>query len=85
VPVNEWHGWFGTYAGLAFVTVATLPVAALIETARYVLRLDRVSSFDDVLLNTAGVTCSAFPRLGRTRFVPAERVIVTRKSEESSR
>jgi glycopeptide antibiotics resistance protein len=50
------------FAALASVT-RILAVAAgcsvLIETAQYVLRLDRVSSVDDVLLNAAGAGLAA--------------------------
>ena len=43
--------------------------SVLIETAQYVLRLDRVSSVDDVLLNTAGAGLAALAshRWWRTR------------------
>lgn len=27
--INGWHGWFGTFTGVAVITVAALPVAAL--------------------------------------------------------
>jgi glycopeptide antibiotics resistance protein len=57
----------GFLAPVRFVTLASLPrvvalaasCSALIETAQYVLRLDRVSSVDDVLLNTAGAGLAA--------------------------
>ena len=57
----------GFLAPLRFTALASLPrilaLAAagsvLIETAQYVLSLDRVSSVDDVLLNTAGAGLAA--------------------------
>ena len=57
----------GLLAPLRFAALASVPrvlaVAAcgstLIETAQYVLRLDRVSSVDDVLLNTLGAGLAA--------------------------
>lgn len=53
---------FGFFAPMRFAALASIPrilaVAAagsvLIETAQYALHLGRVSSIDDVLLNTAG-------------------------------
>jgi hypothetical protein len=52
----------GFFAPLRFATLASVPrilalaagCSALVETAQYVLWLDRVSSVDDVLLNAAG-------------------------------
>ncbi|MEV0991096.1 VanZ family protein [Streptomyces sp. NPDC049949] len=52
----------GAFAPMRFAAVASLPrilalgagCSALVETAQYVLRLDRVSSVDDVLVNAAG-------------------------------
>lgn len=57
----------GFLAPVAFRTLASMPrvlalaatCSATIETAQYVLRLDRVSSVDDVLLNTAGAGLAA--------------------------
>jgi hypothetical protein len=57
----------GFLAPVRFAALASLPrilaLAAvgstLIETAQYVLQLDRVSSVDDVLLNTAGAGLAA--------------------------
>ncbi len=57
----------GLLAPVRFAALASLPrilaLAAvgstLIETAQYVLQLDRVSSVDDVLLNTAGAGLAA--------------------------
>jgi glycopeptide antibiotics resistance protein len=69
---------FGFLAPLRFARLASVPritvlaagASALIETAQYVLRLDRVSSVDDVLLNAAGGGLAALVSLactGRTR------------------
>jgi hypothetical protein len=52
----------GFFAPMRFAALASLPrilalgagCSILIETAQYVLRLDRVSSIDDVLVNTIG-------------------------------
>ena len=57
----------GFFAPLRFTTLASVPrilalaagCSVLVETAQYVLRLDRVSSVDDVLLNTAGAGLAA--------------------------
>jgi len=57
----------GFLAPLRFRALASLPrilllgavCSALIEIAQYVLRLDRVSSVDDILLNTAGAGLAA--------------------------
>jgi glycopeptide antibiotics resistance protein len=57
-------GFFGPirFTALASVRRVLLPAAAcstLIEVSQYVFRLDRVSSVDDVLLNTAGAGLAA--------------------------
>ncbi|WP_433825866.1 VanZ family protein [Actinoplanes sp. CA-015351] len=57
-------GFFGPirFAALASVTRVLLLAAGcsvLVEVAQYALRLDRVSSVDDVLLNTAGAGLAA--------------------------
>jgi hypothetical protein len=52
----------GFFAPMRFLALASVPrilalgagCSALVETAQYVLRLDRVSSVDDVLVNAAG-------------------------------
>ncbi|MEU6314250.1 VanZ family protein [Streptomyces sp. NPDC047014] len=52
----------GFFAPIRFTALASLPrilalgagCSVLVETAQYVLRLDRVSSVDDVLVNAAG-------------------------------
>jgi len=61
----------GFFAPLRFATLASVPrilalaagCSVLLETAQYVLRLDRVSSVDDVLLNTAGAGLAALASL----------------------
>jgi VanZ like family len=57
----------GFFAPMRFAALASLPrilalgagCSVLIETAQYVLRLDRVSSVDDVLVNAAGAVLAA--------------------------
>jgi hypothetical protein len=57
----------GFLAPLRFAVLASVPrilalaagLSILVETAQYVLRLDRVSSVDDVLLNAAGAGLAA--------------------------
>jgi VanZ like family len=57
----------GFLVPLRFAALASLPrvlalaagCSVLVETAQYVLRLDRVSSVDDVLLNTVGAGLAA--------------------------
>ncbi|MGW1988227.1 VanZ family protein [Streptomyces collinus] len=57
----------GFFAPMRCAALASLPrllalgagCSALVETAQYVLRLDRVSSVDDVLVNTAGAVLAA--------------------------
>ncbi|OLT16187.1 teicoplanin resistance protein VanZ [Pseudonocardia sp. CNS-139] len=57
----------GFFAPLRFAALASLPrvlvlaasCSVLVEVAQYVLRLDRVSSVDDVLLNAAGAGLAA--------------------------
>jgi hypothetical protein len=57
----------GFFAPIRFAALASLPrilalaagCSVLIETAQYVFRLDRVSSVDDVLVNTAGAVLAA--------------------------
>jgi glycopeptide antibiotics resistance protein len=57
----------GFFAPQRFVALASLPrilalaagCSVLVEAAQYVLRLDRVSSVDDVLLNAAGAGLAA--------------------------
>ena len=57
----------GFFVPLRFAALASVPrilalaasCSVLVETLQYVLRLDRVSSVDDVLLNTAGAGLAA--------------------------
>ncbi|MEU4472129.1 VanZ family protein [Micromonospora sp. NPDC023888] len=57
----------GFFAPLRFAVLASVPrivalaagCSVLVEAAQYVLRLDRVSSVDDVLLNAAGAGLAA--------------------------
>ncbi|WP_410788420.1 VanZ family protein [Kribbella sp. C-35] len=57
----------GFFVPLRFSALASIPrvlalaagCSVLVEVAQYVLRLDRVSSVDDVLLNTAGAGLAA--------------------------
>ncbi|MFY1695937.1 VanZ family protein [Solwaraspora sp. WMMA2101] len=57
----------GFFVPLRFAALASVPrvlalaagCSVLVETAQYVLPLDRVSSVDDVLLNTAGAGLAA--------------------------
>ena len=57
----------GFFAPLRFAALASVPrilaigagCSVLVEVAQYVLQLDRVSSVDDVLLNTAGAGLAA--------------------------
>jgi VanZ like family len=57
----------GFFAPLRFAVLASVPrilvfaagCSVLIETTQYVLQLDRVSSVDDVLLNTVGAGLAA--------------------------
>jgi hypothetical protein len=80
----------GFFAPIRFAAVASLPrilalaagCSVLVETAQYVLRLDRVSSVDDVLVNAAGAvlaglasrrwwrTTAQKPSEGRRHVVP---------------
>lgn len=57
----------GFFAPIRFTALASMPrilalgagCSIMIETAQYVLRLDRVSSVDDVLVNAAGAVLAA--------------------------
>jgi hypothetical protein len=74
----------GFFAPLRFPALASLPRilllaaggSALVETAQYVLQLDRVSSVDDVLLNAAGagLTALASRPWWRTAAKPSDRL-----------
>jgi glycopeptide antibiotics resistance protein len=50
---------FAALASLARILAFAAGCSVLVEVAQYVLRLDRVSSVDDVLLNTAGAGLAA--------------------------
>jgi hypothetical protein len=50
---------FAALASLARIAALAAGCSTLVETAQYVLQLDRVSSVDDVLLNTAGAAAAA--------------------------
>ncbi|MEV5545958.1 VanZ family protein [Streptomyces sp. NPDC052309] len=74
----------GFFAPMRFAALASLPrilalgagCSVLVETAQYVLRLDRVSSVDDVLVNAAGAVLAALAsrRWWRTTaMVPSDR------------
>ncbi|WP_425540868.1 VanZ family protein [Streptomyces coeruleorubidus] len=57
----------GFFGPMRFAALASVPrilalgagCSVLVETAQYVLRLDRVSSVDDVLVNAAGAVLAA--------------------------
>ena len=57
----------GFFAPVRFAALASVPrilalaagCSVLVEAAQYVLRLDRVSSVDEILLNTAGAGLAA--------------------------
>lgn len=66
---------FARLASLARVLAVAAAASVLIEVAQHVLRLDRVSSVDDVLLNTAGAGLAALASLpwwsgGRVSYRP---------------
>jgi hypothetical protein len=76
----------GFLAPVRFAALASVPrivalaasLSVVVEIAQYVLRLDRVSSVDDVLLNAAGAGLAALasrrwwrPAHGRVRPAPA--------------
>ncbi|MFG2332592.1 VanZ family protein [Streptomyces sp. NPDC048604] len=71
----------GFFAPIRFGALASVPrilalgagCSVLVETAQYVLRLDRVSSVDDVLVNAAGAVLAglASRRWWRHRHTPA--------------
>ncbi|WP_329051288.1 VanZ family protein [Amycolatopsis sp. NBC_01488] len=75
MPVSQIVGNLLVFAALGFfvplrfaasvprVLVLAASCSVLVETAQYVLRLDRVSSVDDVLLNTAGAGLAALVSL----------------------
>ena len=71
----------GFFAPIRFAALASVPrilalaagCSVLVEVLQYVLRLDRVSSVDDVLLNAAGAGLAALAsrRWWRTRVSAA--------------
>ena len=58
---------FAALASVPRVTALAAALSALIETAQYVLRLDRVSSVDDILLNAAGAGLASIVSLASLR------------------
>ncbi|MFI8916606.1 VanZ family protein [Streptomyces sp. NPDC053513] len=70
----------GFFAPMRFGAVASVPrvlalgagCSVLVETAQYVLRLDRVSSVDDVLVNAAGAVLAALASRRWWRGAPAD-------------
>jgi hypothetical protein len=77
----------GFFAPLRFAALASVPrilalaagCSVLVETAQYVLQLDRVSSVDDVLLNAAGAGLAALAsrrwwRTAAAASSPAQRI-----------
>ncbi len=77
----------GFFAPLRFAALASVPrilalgagCSALVETAQYVLWLDRVSSVDDILLNAAGAGLAALASRRWWRTEAGERL--RRRSE----
>ncbi|MEU4091625.1 VanZ family protein [Streptomyces sp. NPDC026673] len=73
----------GFFAPMRFAALASVPrilalgagCSVLVETAQYVLRLDRVSSVDDLLVNAAGAVLAALAsrRWWRTAAAPSDR------------
>lgn len=70
----------GFFAPMRFAALASLPrvlalgagCSTLVEVAQYVLRLDRVSSVDDVLVNTVGAVLAALASRRWWRTAPQE-------------
>jgi len=79
----------GLFAPVRWSALATLPRIALlagacsttIEVAQHVLRLDRVSSVDDILLNAAGATMAAI--LSRPWWAHHRRATAARQQQPS--
>lgn len=70
---------FPALASVPRVTALAAGSSSLIETAQYVLRLDRVSSVDDVLLNAAGAALASVVSLASvTSYRVASRVRASR-------
>jgi hypothetical protein len=74
---------FRSLASLTRISALAAACSILIETAQYVLRLDRVSSIDDVLLNTAGAALAAIA--SRPFWQPPERCPRRGRAEVASR
>jgi glycopeptide antibiotics resistance protein len=84
----------GLLAPVRFLALTSVPrvlaVAAtgsmLIETAQYLLPVDRVASVDDVLLNTAGAGLAALAsrRSWRVRCIPIPESRTTSPTEQTS-
>jgi hypothetical protein len=70
----------GFFAPIRFAALASLPrvlalgagCSALVETAQYVLRLDRVSSVDDVLVNATGALLAGLASRPWWRTAPGQ-------------
>jgi glycopeptide antibiotics resistance protein len=77
---------FAALVSLPRVLAVAATCSASIEAAQYALRLDRVSSIDDVLLNTAGAGLAALAsrRWWRTRCSPIREPHRTRPREQTS-
>lgn len=70
---------FPALASVPRVTALAAALSALIETAQYALRLDRVSSVDDILLNAGGAALAAVVTLAsRTSYRLAVHLRATR-------
>ncbi|MBE1488556.1 VanZ family protein [Plantactinospora soyae] len=76
----------GFFAPQRFAALASVPrilalaagCSVLVEAAQYLLRLDRVSSVDDVLLNTAGAVLAAMASRHWWRATPGIRPLPER-------
>jgi hypothetical protein len=64
---------FAALASTRRILVLAASCSIVVETAQYVLRLDRVSSVDDVLLNVAGAGLAALASRRWWRTAPSER------------
>lgn len=77
----------GFFVPMRFAALASVPrvlalaagCSILVEVAQYVFQLDRVSSVDDVLLNTAGAGLAALASYRWWRVPVVTRVQVTRR------
>ena len=77
---------FAALASLTRVLALGVACSALIETAQYVFRLDRVSSVDDVLVNAAGAGLAALAsrRWWRTAYRARIEKRIRRRNERFS-